>query len=116
MKPPSAKIESVTFLCTFPLIQSAIKVAGDGGMRIQLDIPDSEMNEAVRLLAMRGEVLSVTVQIDANLLYKKQQDVKSDGQGRVASESKRKPRWTATKEPGTDGAPGESGQPDADAS
>jgi len=54
----------VTFLATFPLIQSAIKVSGDGGMRIQLDIPDDQMDAAVQLLALRGEVLRVTVQTE----------------------------------------------------
>lgn len=53
---------SVTFLASFPPIQSAIK-AGQDGMRIQLDIPESEMANAVELLAMRNAVLRVTVEI-----------------------------------------------------
>lgn len=53
--------EPVTFLASFPPIQSAIK-AGQDGMRIQLDIPESEMANAVELLAMRNVVLRVTVE------------------------------------------------------
>jgi hypothetical protein len=53
----------VEFLATFPGIQSAIKVHGQGdGMRIQLEIPESEMASAVRLLAMREKVLRVSVE------------------------------------------------------
>jgi len=41
---------STTFLAAFPSIQSAIKVHGDGnGMRIQFDIPESEMANAAEL-------------------------------------------------------------------
>lgn len=51
----------ITFLASFPAIQSAIKV-GQDGMRIQLDVPETEMANAVELLAMRGMVLRVTVE------------------------------------------------------
>jgi hypothetical protein len=54
--------EPVIFLASFPSIQSAIKV-GDSGMRLQLDIPETEMANAVELLAMRNVVLKVTVEI-----------------------------------------------------
>jgi len=40
---------------------SGIKTGGDG-MRVQFDIPESDMAEAVKLLAMRGKVLFVTVE------------------------------------------------------
>lgn len=49
------------FLAAFPPIQSAIKV-GQDGMRIQLDIPESEMGNAVELLGMRDCVLVVTIE------------------------------------------------------
>ena len=47
---------------------SGIKVGTDG-MRFQLDVPESEMTEAVKLLDMRGKVLIVTVAIDATTKY-----------------------------------------------
>ena len=52
---------SVSFLASFPPIQSAIKV-GQDGMRIQFDIPESEMGNAVELLGLRDCVLRVTVE------------------------------------------------------
>jgi hypothetical protein len=39
---------------------SGIKTGGDG-MRVQFDVPESDMSEAVKLLAMRGQRLLVTV-------------------------------------------------------
>jgi hypothetical protein len=56
----------VSFLASFPPIQSAIKV-GQDGMRIQFDIPESEMAHAVELLGMRDCVLKVTVERESVL-------------------------------------------------
>ena len=54
-----------TFRAAFPPIQSAIKIYGNGdGMRFQLDVPETEMDEGVKLLGMRGVVLKVSVSID----------------------------------------------------
>lgn len=54
--------EAVTFHAAFPAIQSAIKVYGDKqGMRVQLDIPESEMAEALSLLMWRERVLEITI-------------------------------------------------------
>ena len=56
---------AITFRASFPAIQSAIKITGDGGgMRIQLDIPESEMAQAVGLMLMRQMVVKVTVEPD----------------------------------------------------
>mgnify|MGYP001616955387 CR=1 FL=1 len=52
----------ISFLATFPMIQTAIKVDGSGGMRIQLDIPETQMANAVRLLALRQCIIQVTVE------------------------------------------------------
>jgi hypothetical protein len=54
--------EAVTFLAAFPSILAAIKVGTDG-MRITLDVPESEMAQAVRLLTMRDAVLKVTIEV-----------------------------------------------------
>lgn len=57
--------EPITFRATFPPIMSAIKVTGNGdGMRIQLDIPESEMSQALGLFAFREQVLVVTVKTE----------------------------------------------------
>ena len=54
--------EPISFIASFPSIQSAIKVYGNlEGMRIQLEIPESEMAEAVQLLALRGVAFRVTI-------------------------------------------------------
>jgi len=58
-------MDKVTFLAAFPSIQSAIKITGAGdGMRIQLDIPESEMANAIELLAWRQRILKVTVELE----------------------------------------------------
>lgn len=60
-----AKLEPIQFRASFPTIQTAINITGNGdGMRIQLDIPESEMAEAVKLLMLRQVVLRVTVEQD----------------------------------------------------
>lgn len=57
--------DKVVFLAAFPSIQSAIKITGAGdGMRIQLDVPESEMGNAIGLLAWRQRVLKVTVELE----------------------------------------------------
>ena len=54
----------VEFLASFPPIQTAIKRSGDGGgMRIQLDIPESEMGNAVLLLACVEKRLKVRIEV-----------------------------------------------------
>ena len=54
--------EAASFRATLPPILSAIRLAGDGGMRVQLDIPESDVGEAVQLLLWKGRVLRVTVE------------------------------------------------------
>ena len=58
--------KSVTFRATFPAIQSAIKIGGDGGARIQLDVPESDLAEFAPSMAWRGEVLQVTISVLQN--------------------------------------------------
>ena len=55
--------ERAVFLASLPAIQSAIRRDGGGnGMRIQLDIPESEMAEGVKVLAWCQRVLKVTLE------------------------------------------------------
>ena len=54
--------DKITFQAAFPPIQSAIRITGNGdGMRVQLDIPESEMGNAVRLVLLRECPLEVTI-------------------------------------------------------
>ena len=55
--------EPITFRATIPPIQTAINTGGDG-MRIKLDIPEIDVPEAIALVAMRGKVLRVTVELE----------------------------------------------------
>jgi len=59
----SDDVDRASFLASFPAIQSAIKRSGDNsGMRIQLDIPESEMAQAVKILAWGQTRLRVTIE------------------------------------------------------
>jgi hypothetical protein len=55
--------ELVEFIATFPPILSAIKIDGSGGMRLQFDVPESEMGNAIRLLMWRDKCLKITVEV-----------------------------------------------------
>ena len=53
--------EVIEFLASFPPIQSAIKIDGQGGARIQLDIPETEMGNFIRAMMWRGKRLIVSL-------------------------------------------------------
>lgn len=55
-------LATAAFSASIPPIMSGIKTGGDG-MRVQFDIPESDMGEASKLLAMRGKRLRVTVKV-----------------------------------------------------
>ena len=54
--------QKARFRATFPPILSAIRMAGDGGMRLMLDVPESDMAEALKVIAWRDVVLSVRIE------------------------------------------------------
>jgi hypothetical protein len=58
----SRQPKAVTFLATFPPIQSAIKVGRDGA-RVQLDIPASELPAVVRLLGLQAKEIVLQVMV-----------------------------------------------------
>ena len=53
--------DTATFRATLPPILSAIRMAGDGGMRVMFDVPESDMAEALKILMWRDKVMTVTV-------------------------------------------------------
>ena len=65
----------ITFKASFPAIASAIIISGDGnGLRIKLDIPETELMQALSLLAMRQTAFQVTIEpIEDGKNSKKQQ-------------------------------------------
>lgn len=86
--------DEIRFFGTFPPIQSAIKVDGSGGgMRIQIDIPESEMGQAVMLLAMREQILDITVKTHGTT----NSQAKSGKSGQVAGDDAPTPRRSAKK-------------------
>ena len=56
----SDTLNRAEFQCSIPPIMSGIKTGGDG-MRVQFDIPESELGEAVKLLNMRGKRLRAVI-------------------------------------------------------
>ena len=54
----------INFNATVPEIQSAIKISGNGAVRLQLDIPESELGSAIKIVAAQGKVLNVTMEWD----------------------------------------------------
>jgi len=54
--------EPLTFIASIAPLQSAITIAHDGGARVKIDIPESEMPAIVRLMLMRGRVLRITIE------------------------------------------------------
>jgi len=56
--------EPLTFLASIAPLQSAITIASDGGARVKIDIPESEMPAIVRLMLYRGQRLRITLEID----------------------------------------------------
>jgi hypothetical protein len=57
-----ASARSVTFRATIPPIETAIKVHGEGGARLILDIAESDLGGFLPAVVMRGKVLTVTLQ------------------------------------------------------
>lgn len=53
----------ISFAAILPAIQSAIQVSGNGdGARIKLEVPGSDVLQALRLLGLTGKVFTVTVE------------------------------------------------------
>lgn len=59
--------KKVVFRASMPPIDSALRFSGAGnGARLQLDIPENEMQHAAWLLAMRQCRLIVTIEIETD--------------------------------------------------
>ena len=56
-----AGLDIAKFRASIPPIMSGIKTGGDG-MRVQFDIPEVDIGEGAKLIAMRGKRLIVTVE------------------------------------------------------
>ena len=55
--------QPISFRASFPAIQSAIIISGDGnGVRIKLDIPEVDLLPFLHTLAMRQTAFKVTIE------------------------------------------------------
>ena len=55
------KIEKASFIATFPTSSSAISMHGGGGMKIVLEIPESDVPHALSLTLWRDRALRVVI-------------------------------------------------------
>ena len=51
----------VVFSASVPPLQGWIRISGDGGARIQLDVPDTDLADVLKLILWRDKELRVTV-------------------------------------------------------
>ena len=51
----------IEFIASFPDIQSAISIGGDGASRVKLDVPESEIAEVVKLVLLKGQAFKVKI-------------------------------------------------------
>ena len=63
--------ESVTFRATIPPIETAIKVHGEGGARMILDVAEQDLGGFLPALRFRGVRLEVTIREDADAVRPK---------------------------------------------
>jgi hypothetical protein len=57
---PESQFRRVTFPATIPLTETAIKIHGDGGARIMLDVAESDLVQFLPAVAFRGMQIAVT--------------------------------------------------------
>ena len=52
----------IEFIASLPDIQTAIQIGGDGSTRVKLEIPESELAEAVKLVLLKGQAFRVKIE------------------------------------------------------
>ena len=58
----SKQSKSVTFLASIPLVETAVKIHGDGGARLMLDVAEADLGGFLPALAYRGKRLRITIE------------------------------------------------------
>jgi len=51
----------IEFLASLPDIQTAISIGGDGA-RVRLDIPETDLANAIKLVLLKGKCFKVTIE------------------------------------------------------
>uniref|UniRef100_A0A6M3KA84 Uncharacterized protein n=1 Tax=viral metagenome TaxID=1070528 RepID=A0A6M3KA84_9ZZZZ len=52
----------IDFIASLPDIQSAINISGNGAVRVKLDIPESEIADAIKLVMLKGKAFKVNIE------------------------------------------------------
>ena len=52
----------IEFIASLADIATAISIGGDGATRVKLDIPESELAEAVKLVLLKGQAFRVKIE------------------------------------------------------
>lgn len=52
----------IEFIASLPDIQSAISIGGDGATRVKLDIPESDLAQAIKLVMVKGKAFQVSIE------------------------------------------------------
>jgi hypothetical protein len=52
----------IVFMASLACLQSAITIGNDGATRVRLDIPESEIAEAVKLVMLKSKAFRVTLE------------------------------------------------------
>jgi HSP20 family molecular chaperone IbpA len=54
--------DKIEFMASLPAIQSAVSVSGNGdGARIKLDVPGTDLPQAIKLLLYTNQTFKVTI-------------------------------------------------------
>jgi hypothetical protein len=61
---PKPDQDGIEFPATIPAIETAVKVHGEGGARMQLDVAESDLGRFLPALVMRGKRLLVRLRED----------------------------------------------------
>ena len=54
-------MKPISFIASLPQTASAMKIDGNGGMKVVFEVPDSDLPEALKLTLLRGQVFQVTI-------------------------------------------------------
>lgn len=59
-----AELEPISFLASLPPIQSAMSVSGNhNGMRMKIDIPETEVPIAIKAMLFAEKLIRVTIEV-----------------------------------------------------
>jgi hypothetical protein len=86
----------VQFRCIIAPISSALKFGGDAG-GVTLEVPKSDIEKAVALIALQGVGLKVTVELDDSNLINKLKQNGSEREPIVEARTKRQSKWKAAE-------------------